>query len=56
MSFSIFYLIIYTFYIYVIKELLKIVVFPVILLAPSFRDDVDEFLYSFYLYLTSIGD
>jgi hypothetical protein len=55
MSFSIFYLIIYTFYIYIIKELLKIVVFLVILLTLSFRDNINKFLYSFYLYLTSIS-
>jgi hypothetical protein len=40
---------------YIIKELPKTVVFLVILLTPSFRDDINEFLYSFYLYLTSIS-
>jgi hypothetical protein len=55
-SFGVFHLIYHTFHTNVMKEFPKTMVFAVILITSSFRDDLDELLYSFYLCLTSIGD
>jgi hypothetical protein len=54
-SFGVFHLSTAAFYPYVMKELPKMMVFPVILRASSFRDDVDKLLSSLGLYLTSVS-